>query len=372
MADKSDEEIIKEVGLEASDELNEQETLDQLSLTDDKDENLLSPINERDKDSKNRDDNVIENEDRDGIEKTKKGEDTIEENSEPVQKKQPKIYKILLSLAAFLILILITGGVLYLTGFFDSKPIQPIEKKTVTKNVVEEIDFDTNEINKKRLNKKLTSLTKHEIMNKEELESEENKIKEEERKKKEAEEKERLEKKQKEEALVAAQLVKLEEEKKALENQQKIIKEEQEKFLQLQIQAKEELAQAQAKLLEELNNTKGMSKNKQEQPYANETTEAIEELSNQEEDLINNSFLSFINVATIKGELYKSYLDKAQKHYKNISICRDNKNRIEIYFGPFYSSKERKKVFDNLLEDGFKESYLIDFTNEEYNKRCKY
>lgn len=369
MADKSDEEIIKEVGLEASNELNEQETLNQLSLDNEKDENLLSPINEREADSNSKNDNVIENEDRDETEETK---NNIEEDSETVQKKQPKMYKILLIVVGFLILVLITGGVLYLTGFFDSKPIKIVEKSTVTKNIIEEINFDTDEINKKRLNKKLTSLTKHEIMNKEELELEENRIKEEERKKQEAEEKERLEKKQKEEALVAAQLAKLEEEKKALENQQKIIKEEQEKFLQLQIQAKEELAQAQAKLLEELNNTKEIANHKQVQPYTEETTETVVELSNQEEDLINNSFLSFINVATIKGELYKSYLDKVQKYAKNISICRDNKNRIEIFFGPFYSSKERQKVFNNLIEDGFKESYLIDFTNEEYNKRCKY
>lgn len=377
MAEKSDEDIIKELGLETSDELNAQEALDQLSLdNNERDEDILAPVEETSEETINN--NAIENEDRDEIkEDKKKYEDTennIEEEVIPIQKKQPKIYKILISIAAFLFLILIIGTILYLTGFFDPEPIKPTEEKTVDKKIVKEINFDENDINKARLNKKLSMLTKHEIMNKEELESEEKRIKKEERIKKEAEEKVKLQKKQEEEALVLAQLEKLEKEKKILEDQQKTIKEEQEKFMQIHAQAKEELIQAQAKLLEELNDNKIVVKNLPEESYINETEE-IEEVDSEEvekEAINNKTFLSFINVATIKGELYKSFLDEVQKYSKNISLCRDQKNRIEIYFGPFDSMNEREKVFNNLLENGFKESYLIDFTNEEYQKRCKY
>ncbi len=94
--------------------------------------------------------------------------------------------------------------------------------------------------------------------------------------------------------------------------------------------------------------------------------------NNMEEKTSSKMFLPFINVATIKGELYKTYLDKVLTIDKNVSLCRDSKNRIEVYFGPYDSNIERAKVLDNLLENGFKESYLVDFTKEEYKKRCEY
>ena len=98
----------------------------------------------------------------------------------------------------------------------------------------------------------------------------------------------------------------------------------------------------------------------------------IENTQNDKNNENFKTFLSFINVATIKGNLYKSYLDKVEKYDKKISLCRDFKNRIEIYFGPYESQEERLKVFNLLIENGFKEAYLVDFTDEEYNKRCNY
>ena len=95
-------------------------------------------------------------------------------------------------------------------------------------------------------------------------------------------------------------------------------------------------------------------------------------IKENENKIVAKSFLSFINVATIKGELFKSYLDEIEKYNKKISLCRDMKNHIEIYFGPFDSQVEREKVYNNLIENGYKEAYLVDFTAEEYDKRCKY
>merc|ERR1711879_412016 len=214
------------------------------------------------------------NEDRDDLNQKKHiNNNDIEEDTLPMQKKQPKIFKILISIAVFLFLILATGAVLYFTGFFDPEPIKVVEKKEINEKIEEEITFNTKDIDKNRLNKKLTMLTKREIMNKEELETEENK-----RKKEEAEEKKRLEEKKKEEELVAAQLKRLEEEKKILENQQKMIKDEQEKFLQMQIQAKEELAQAQEKLLKE-NKIKEEKRKKEEA----EEKKRLEEKKKEEE-----------------------------------------------------------------------------------------
>ena len=387
MVEKSDEEIIKEVGLEHSNQNDNKESSDTLSL--DEDENL-EPIKEdsskeaNESEDINSDNKAIENEDKDDIDRIKINQDLNGEDSINIQKKQPKIYKTLIGVAILLFLILATGTILYFTGFFDPEPVKVVKEETIVKKTTPEIIFNSKDLDKNRLNKKLTMLTKNEIMNKEELENEENRIKIEEKKKKEAEEKALIEKKQKEEAELAAQFEKIENEKKVLQEHQKAIKDEQEQFLKIQEQAKLELEQTKAKLLKELSTSKEKVKTTEEVEVINNITDMESEVLPVEDEVVNEtpqveeetvdtkSFLSFINVATIKGNLYKSFLDEVQKYDKNISLCRDYKNRVEIYFGPYSSEKERKKVFDNLLDNGFKEAYLIDFTNEEYEKRCKY
>lgn len=380
MAEKTDEEIIKEVGLETSN-ISEDDALEALSIDDTKEEELLSPVNEdlleeeltTNNKNSNKKDNVLENEDRD--DETSDSKDDSKEEL-PIQKKKPKIYKILVAIVVFLVLILAIGLILYLTGFFEPKAEEkPIVKK-VEKKVDNEIEFDTKDLNRNKLNKKLTSLTKHEIMNKEELEAEEKRIQEEERLKKEAEQKAIEEKKRKEEEKLKADLDKIAEEKRLLEEHRMAIKKEQEEFIKLQEKAREELEMKKEEFLSQLNNENVITNNIEEKK--DEITEIPkkevmnEQETSMEEKESSKTFLSFINVATIKGELYKSYLDKVLTIDKNVSLCRDSKNRIEIYFGPYDSNKERDKVLNTLLENDFKESYLVDFTKEEYQKRCKY
>lgn len=391
MAEKTDEEIMKEVGLESK-ELTPEEALEELSLDDD---NSLEPVSKEDADELKVEDvrlteesntnetneNVIANEDKDDEKSDESSQEKNEADLEeeiPVQKKQPKILKILIAVAVFLGLIIVIGAVLYFIGFFDPEPVEkPKEVKQMVKEVKPEVDVDIKDLDKNRLNKKLTMLTKHEIMNKKELEAEEERIKEEERKKKEAQEKALEEKKKKQEEALAAQYAKIEEEKKILQEQQAAIKKEQEEFLKMQDQLKMQLEETKAQLLNELKMQEQMKEDEEviEEPSEGnmpKEDESMMEEETKEESSLSNSFLSFINVATIKGELYKSFLDDVMKYDKNIALCRDSKNRIEIYFGPYDSQKERQKVLNSLLENGYKESYLVDFTNEEYIKRCKY
>lgn len=366
MAEKTDEEIINEVGLTSSD-ISEKDALEELSIKDD----ALVPVDQK-KDSNAKSENkAIENEDKD--DERNLASDKKEQNSDdiPVQKKQPKIQKILIGVAVFLFLIIAIGAILYFTGIFDPKPVEEV-KQVVEKKAQPEIVFNEDEINKTQLNKKLTMLTKKEIMDKEEFEAQENKIKEEERLKKEAEEKAIEDKKKEEEAKLAAQFEKIEEEKRLLQEQQA-------EFAKLQEEAKKTFEDQKAQLQMALENKTIPATDTQDvtnEPKQEEITTNEEEqtLPKEQEPTMqnNNEFLSFINVATIKGELYKSYLDKVSKYGTNLSICRDPKNRIELYFGPFDSQKEREKVLDNLLENGFKQSYLVDFTKEEYKKRCEY
>ena len=71
------------------------------------------------------------------------------------------------------------------------------------------------------------------------------------------------------------------------------------------------------------------------------TIENIKQETSEEpiSNKVNNNFIKLINVAKIKGSLYKKYLDKVTAINPSAILCRDDKNRIEIYFGPFMSAR---------------------------------
>lgn len=376
MAEKSDEDIIKEVGLDHNQEGSndgtklEEVTQEETTTQEPIEEPILEEVN---------------------LSEDEENEKKASNENKKVQKKQPRILRILIISIVVLLSLLAIGLLLFYLGFFDPEevPMEDKKPKEVMKVKKPQLDINIDELDKNKINKKLNSLTKHEIMNKHELEAEEQRIKLEEEKRKEELKKAEEEKKKKMQEEINAQYSKIEEEKKLLEEQQKQIKDEQEKFLALQEQLKAELENKKAELLHELENKKNMGTNKSidsTEPMAeqnvdddSQSMDMIDSTNEMKEQMGSNSttensmqFLSFINVATIKGQLYKSYLDELQGFEKNISLCRDPKNRIEIYFGPYSTNAERKKVYDRLMNKGYKQAYLSDLTKEEYNKRCKY
>ncbi|MCP4971334.1 MAG: hypothetical protein GY932_12175, partial [Arcobacter sp.] len=298
-------------------------------------------------------------------------EDNKQEPSE-VQKKQSKIQKILIAVVAFLLFILTIGTILYFLGFFD--PEEPEENKkdnTVIKKIEKKVNIDSITLNKDRLNKKLQMLTKHEIISNEELEYQENKIKEaEEQKKREAEEqkkREAEEQKKKEADKITEEYKKIEEEKNILLENQRALLKQQENFLKEQEKINIELEAKRIELFNEIENSRSTKKNLIKKEDVKNTT-----IIENEDIITENTFLNFINIATIQGDLYKSYLDDIQVIDKNIALCRDSRNRIEIISGPYKSIKKRNKILNKLINNGFKEAYFVDFTKEEYMKRCKY
>eukprot|EP00767_Chilomastix_cuspidata_P002522 gnl/Chilomastix_cuspidata/2646.p1 GENE.gnl/Chilomastix_cuspidata/2646~~gnl/Chilomastix_cuspidata/2646.p1 ORF type:complete len:379 (+),score=90.17 gnl/Chilomastix_cuspidata/2646:1288-2424(+) len=378
MAEKTDEEIIEELGLEQN--ATKQEEIGKNEEVDDS----LEPMNES---------SQTEEELEISEEKQEENNQTIENEDfedAPIQKKQSKLFRVLIGVIASLSVVLTIGIILYLTGFFEEET--KIEQKKVAPIEVNKKNDSVNieEIDKNKLNKKLQMLTKTEIMNKEELEAEEKRIAEEKRKEEEAKKKAIEEEKRKEEEKIKQEKEALEKEKELLAQRQELIKKEQEDFIKFQEEIKKEFELQKEQLLEEIEKQKntadtslGNSSNIDTQKPLNVNDIVNNTIQNQEENIIEEKdetsttmnsklFLPFINVATIKGNLYKSYLDQIETFDKKISLCRDSKNRIEIYFGPYTSSSERSKVFDSLLENGFKEAYLVDFTKEEYEKRCKY
>ncbi len=94
-----------------------------------------------------------------------------------------------------------------------------------------------------------------------------------------------------------------------------------------------------------------------------------EEIENPES--AQKSFLMFAQVATIKTKLYLSFLQKINKLEKRISVCRNDINHIEIFVGPFTSEEERSSVLNKINNSLVNDAFAIDFTQNEFDKRCK-
>lgn len=280
----------------------------------------------------------------------------IKPDEEFVKPKKPLFMKILFGVIGFLLILLITGMVLYFTGFFEPKEEhkaeEPIAHEVVAKPepapvVDNNPKFEIKDINSKKLNEQLANLTNKNI----------------------SEEKKNLENEKKKEELLKQKA--LEEEKKNLEN---------EKAQQAQI--KEEIKDDNQKEKSTIEPSAAEDKKTQDDNLLAKNTTSNNELKNNikeektekntKENSTNNQFLLFINVAKIKGELYKKYLDKITAVNPNVRLCRDEKNKIEIYFGPFEKSEDRSELLNKLIKNKFTEAYAVEFTKEEFDKRCNY
>ena len=289
-----------------------------------------------------------------------------DENQAPIKQKQvPILNKILFGLVGFLLFTLIVGAILFFMGFFEPEKKSEIKEIINEEKVLEEKNtFNIKDINSKKLNKQLLLLTNKNIVqeeenNRREKEEEEKKIKEEEDKKK-------------------AEALALEEEN--LSKEKKLLED---KKLELQGQKEElELLKNEAiALRDEMINIKENIDTKKneivfEEPQIIDEPEVekiIEEKPILKEVVKEEiKFVSLINVAKVKGELLKSYLDKISGIYSTIKLCRDDLNRIEIYYGPFEDNALRTDIYNKLQENGIINSYEVELTKEEFDKRCNY
>jgi hypothetical protein len=306
---------------------------------------------------------IVNNQDIYSKEETPESEVNENNNStQPtIQKKVPILNKILYGVVGFLVFILIIGLIMFFMGFFD--PEEEVKNKEATKKeiLIDDINkFSVKDINSKKLNKQLLMLTNknREIQEKNEArekEEEEKKILE-------------LEKKKRAESL-ALEEKKLLDQKKFLESKKLELQREKEELEALKNEAKllkDELLRSK----QSLEAMQTIKKEKIEEVV--EVKKVIVQEAPKETVKHEDIFVSLINVAKIKGDLYKSYLDKITNINSNIKLCRDNMNRIEIYIGPFKDNKNRLEVYKKLITNNFKESYEVELTKTEYKKRCDY
>ena len=310
----------------------------------------IEEVSQNDENSENTNEGIPTNE----IEETL--DEPLEENNitSKDEKKKTLIKKILFSAIGFLVSIILIGFILYLVGYFDPEIKEEVtfEKKEI-KVEKNNYKFNINDIDVDKINKQLQLLSNKELKAQEAAEE---KIR---LKNLEIEKKLIEEEKKRKEAILAEEERKIKIEKEILEK----------KKIELQKQKDElEKLKQEALLLRD-----AMMKNKQ--TLENEITEDAKEIIVTEvvqEVISDDTFILLINVAQVKDNLYKSYLDKIVEINPDIKLCRDDKNIIEIYFGPFNQAEERDILFNKLQEKGFKESYKVELTNKEFIKRCKY
>ena len=284
---------------------------------------------------------------------TNVNEAPVEINEEFVKPKKSIFIKILFGIVGLLILLLIVGIILYFTGFFEPKQEEKkIEQPVITKETVTKVEavpennykFDLKDINSKKLNDQLANLTS-------------NNVNEEKKMKKESLENEKIQEElQKQKALLEEEKLKLEKEKAQIEMAKK------EAATKEELKITPSTAMPNSEILPVLENKKEVDN----------PTLAKNSTSIQKENVVNNQFLLFINVAKIKDVLYKKYLDKIIAINPNVRLCRDEKNKIEIYFGPFEKNEDRTELLNKLIKNKFTEAYSLEFTQEEFDKRCNY
>lgn len=312
-------------------------------------------------------------------------EDTSDEKLSFKKKKDDnKIKKILFGVIGFLVLTLIIGLILYLIGFFDPEeqkeeiPDKPIAQKQITQPK-DEYKFSLKDVNTDNLNKELSKLTNKDILAKKEQDKieEQKQILEKERQEYKEKLSQQEEELTKEKELLQAKKEKLEIQKNELE----ILKEQAKSLKEEMLREKEILEVEREKLIlaqMEIENTIKHEENKKEQEMSKQTpsneliTASKEQmLTNTNESLV-TEFVNLINVAKIKGELFKDYLDKILAIHNNVLLCRDDFNNIEIYFGPFTDNNQRNEIFNKLNTTDFSNAYEVELTREEFDKRCNY
>lgn len=353
----------------------------------------------------------------------------IDDNDEEVgvQKKQNKMHKILIIILGVLFSIVLIGAILYFSGFFDPELIKEEPKvQKVAEPKKDEYKFNEKDIDSKRLNKKLNLLTKYEIVENSNMEAqkaaEKEKLYLEAKRQLEAERQAQIEK------IKEAERKRLNEQLPPVDSKN-VIDTKIDKEIEKVIETDDKKSNIQEVKTEDnttTNNTNDTQNNevatnnkeevvitnnetenkdskpveevKQDKPTTNENkVEEIKVSTNDEpikpvvEDTTTNNvvedtpkpdsniedkkdvktFVKVIKIDTNKKDIYKSFLDKVLKVDSRVALCRDDKNLVEVFVGPFDDEMERLSIIKE-YKDMKIEAEAYDYTQEEYDRRCNY
>ncbi|MEW6551406.1 MAG: hypothetical protein AB7E13_00430 [Arcobacteraceae bacterium] len=320
----------------------------------------------------------------------------LDESENLTQKKAKKLNKVLIIVIGVLIGLLLIGVILFFSGVFDSEevvtqpssteqqnPTQATDGTTTTNQPVEvsipTYEFKTTDINIPRLNKKLQALIDAPIQQDDKAEDTIQTAQESTDKP--------LENSFYDEELEA--LLPKDEQNVPLVKEPDIIattEPTQDKLNDIETQTTKEQPVTKQ---EELQDNKQVKEENLVVTKQNEvpiTSDGVVTVENKSQDIVakndtkNNHtvkdekngkhFLKFIQVATLKYKLYTQFLREIKAVDARISICQNDSGRIQIFIGPFLDDKQRSFVIEQINQSVVNDAFGLEFTQEEYFRRC--
>jgi hypothetical protein len=306
-------------------------------------------------------------------EETDSSEEVVEDEESLKKAKKMKILIIALSSLIGLVLII------FLVIFFMSDPEEntptenteqvqedtqekkaPEEIKITTTKTLKKIDFNIKDIDVARLNGRLATLTKYEILTKEELQEQQK------------EEAKRLERLKKEEAL--KEFAKLNKEEPVVvkepveEKPKEVTKEviEPQKTVETKIV---ETVKKEPVIQEKIEEVKEVKKEKPTQVETKIVQEKVEPLK---EELIPSKQL-YISTKSIKYTLFKSLIPKLNSTTVRISMCNDDSGRTVILIGPFENIEHQNLMGQYIQETKENiQTSSLELSQEEFTQKCNF
>ncbi len=257
----------------------------------------------------------------------------VDENLSPEDTKNAKLKKIIIFVGALFGLVILTGFILFFMGTFDPpkipKPIDINTTKSQEDNTVhinskprkKYITFTINKINVKRLNRKLTLLTKYEILEEDAIEK----------------------------------LKAIEKEKQYKQKQKRL-----ELFAKMN---KEESLFKKVKTIADINYQNKYKTNAINTKDKNKTS-----IATATKIVLN----SFIQIPPLKIKEFQSFIKKSKKFNANLSICKNENNRTLIFIGPFLDNKTRDTIIKTLDKKLSKVIKKINLSQDEFDKKCRF
>ncbi len=314
---------------ETNDDIKEKDISEEETTNDIDKENIL-PENVDDDDDHNTEKQIEDEKPKNKLSILKKlNFFKIDEDLSDEEKKQTKLKKIVIAVGTLLGITILIAVILYFTGAFESEIIEEPQDINITqvekkKNISIKIEarkkyitFNMSQINVQRLNKKLSILTKYEILEEDAIE----KIK--------AQEKEKLYKEQQ------ARL-------------EKFAKNNKEEPLFKKVENK----------IQKIDNI-----------IKNTNNDKIEDKKIKVKEI---SLNLFIQISTLKLNQFKSFIKKAKLVNANLSICKDINGKTQVFIGPFQSEDIREKILKTLSKKKITETKNLNLSKEEFERRCSF
>jgi hypothetical protein len=290
-----------------------------------------------------------------------------------------KLKLAIIGIAGVIVLLLLSGLVMYFMGVFDepepvvvkkdlntTKKVPKDQVKVIKYTTLKKVDFKISDIDVNRLNGRLAVLTKSNVLNQEELKSQ--KLKEKERLKNLDKEKEFIEfaKANKEEPLVD-KVLKKEEQNDLIKTTN--IQNNPDIKAETTIEETKQLQQEVVEMPKE-KETETLPQEEVKKEIVEETTEVE---ANEPEEVQKEEKLKFVLANSLKYKFFKDILTKTTSKEASISICSDQDGRTVMYIGPFENEDMQKNMHSLIVqEDSNIQSNTSEITTEEFNTRCNF